>query len=582
MANEGGDGAGEGSIHRGYDYVIVGGGSAGSVLAHRLSARSSNRVLLIEAGIDTPHGRIPADIHDSYPGVAYFNRDYLWTDLRVTLLPRRHNEPDWQPPLRGYEQARVMGGGSSINGQLANRGSPEDYDGWERMGATGWNWESVLPYFRKVERDMDFEGPYHGDTGRIPVRRIFPEDWPGHAHAVAQAFAALGYEYLEDQNGEFRDGYFPITISNLYDRRVSAAIGYLDPATRQRPNLEIWPETQVTSIAFDGLDATGVHAVRKGGEAAEVRAGEVILCCGAIHSPAKLMRSGIGPAGRLRELGIEVRKDLPGVGQNLMEHPAIGVSGWITPENRQGEHLRRHMQVALRFSSGLHDMPAGDMFVAQFARSAWHDLGKRLGSMLLWVNRSVSTGEVTLTSADPRIEPRVDFALLSDRRDLDWLMAGYRKVLGIYTSEHLEGVIDVPFASAYSDRVRSIATVTARNKAITSTLARMVDGPPWLRRRVIEGVIAAGPPIQTLIADDDALEAFLRQSVHGIWHASCTCRMGADADPMAVTTPTGRVRGVGRLRVCDASIMPAVPCANTNFPTLMSAEKIADAILEGR
>ena len=232
-----------------YDYIIVGGGSAGSVMANRLSARSANKVLLCEAGQDTPHGKVPPEILDSYPGTAYFDPRFHWTELRVTTQIVSHNNPEEnRPPLRKYEQARVMGGGSSINGQLANRGAPTDYDEWEARGAKGWNWDAVLPYFKKIERDMDFDGPYHGKEGRIPVRRIFPDLWNGHAVALGQAFKRAGYDYLPDQNGEFRDGYFPITISNAYERRVSAAIGYLDPGTRLRENLEISTETQVAEL----------------------------------------------------------------------------------------------------------------------------------------------------------------------------------------------------------------------------------------------------------------------------------------------------------------------------------------------
>ncbi|HEX5327440.1 MAG TPA: GMC family oxidoreductase N-terminal domain-containing protein, partial [Acetobacteraceae bacterium] len=216
-----------------YDYIIVGGGSAGSVLANRLSARSANKVLLCEAGQDTPHGKVPPEILDSYPGTAYLDPRFHWTELKVTTEVISHNNPPaTRPPLRKYEQARVLGGGSSINGQLANRGAPTDYDEWEARGAEGWNWNAVLPFFRKVERDMDFDGDWHGKEGRIPVRRIFPDLWPEHAKAVAATFEAAGFAFLRDQNADWADGYFPIAISNAYERRVSAAIGYLDPATR--------------------------------------------------------------------------------------------------------------------------------------------------------------------------------------------------------------------------------------------------------------------------------------------------------------------------------------------------------------
>ncbi|HEX4170957.1 MAG TPA: GMC family oxidoreductase N-terminal domain-containing protein, partial [Acetobacteraceae bacterium] len=193
-----------------WDYIIVGGGSAGSVLANRLSARSANKVLLLEAGMDTPHGKVPAAILDSYPGTAYLNPAYTWNKLKVSTEVIPHNQPNApRPPQRTYEQARVLGGGSSINGQLANRGAPTDYDEWQARGATGWNWDNVLPFFKKVERDMDFDGPWHGNEGRIPVRRIFPDLWPEHAKAAGETFKAAGYKFLIDQNGEFEDGYFP-------------------------------------------------------------------------------------------------------------------------------------------------------------------------------------------------------------------------------------------------------------------------------------------------------------------------------------------------------------------------------------
>jgi 5-(hydroxymethyl)furfural/furfural oxidase len=562
-----------------YDTIIVGGGSAGSVMAHRLSARSTNKVLLCEAGQDTPPGSEPPEIRDSYSGTAYFDPRFHWTELRVTTEVVSHNNPEAErPPLRKYEQARVLGGGSSINGQLANRGAPTDYDEWEVRGAAGWSWKDVLPHFRKLERDLDFDGPFHSKDGRIPVRRIPQAHWTAHAQAVGEACRLAGYPFLPDQNGEFVDGYFPVTHSNQDEQRVSAAMGYLDRETRKRANLTISTDTQVRELLFEGTRCVGVKAEVDGREQ-EFRGREVVLSCGAIHSPAHLLRAGIGPVGHLREMGIPVLMGLAGVGQRLMDHPSIALSSFIRPGARMNAHTRRHVQVGLRYSSGLAGVPKGDMFVAVLSKSAWHAVGAQIASLLTFVNKTYSeTGQVKLASRDPRMEPVVEFNLLSDRRDVDRLMSGFRKMAGLQMSQPLRAVTDKPFPASYSDRVRKIGVVNSRNKLLTSIAAAMMDGPAALRHYMIDRFVVEGFTFDQVMSDDDALEAFVRKAAIGVWHASCSCRMGRPDDPMAVVDTQGRVKGIQGLRVVDASIFPVVPCANTNFPTLMAAEKIAEAM----
>jgi 5-(hydroxymethyl)furfural/furfural oxidase len=265
-----------------------------------------------------------------------------------------------------------------------------------------------------------------------------------------------------------------------------------------------------------------------------------------------------------------------------MDHPSVSVSSFMKPEARLNGLTRRHILLALRYSSGIAGVAPGDMFVAVVSKSAWHAVGEQIASQLICVYKTLSeTGQVRLASRDWRAEPIVEFNLLSDRRDLERLMHGFRHLGAMHLNGALGEAVCDPFPASYSDRVRAIGVVNDKNRRLTQLVAKLLDGPDWLRRWMLNRFVIEGYTFAQLMTDDEALEDFIRTAGIGVWHASCTCRMGADDDPLAVTDNQGRVRGVQNLRVVDASLFPCVPCANTNFPTLMTAEKISDAIVTG-
>ncbi|MEE8332639.1 MAG: GMC family oxidoreductase N-terminal domain-containing protein, partial [Alphaproteobacteria bacterium] len=412
-----------------FDYVIVGGGTAGCILASRLSERSRNRVLLLEAGEDFQPGDEPMEIRDTFAGTAHSNPRFTWLGQTVVFSPRPGNAPDDRKRVR-YAQGRVIGGGSSVNGMISIRGLPTDYDGWEERGAKGWGWNDVLPYFRKQETDVDFDGPLHGQDGPMVVRRIFEDQWPGFTKGFMKAAEEDGWKDIRDKNGVFEDGYFPIAVANQDGRRTSTATAYLTAEVRARPNLEVMGETIAEKLLFSGTTVTGVR-VKRAGETLDIQAGEVIVSSGALHSPALLLRSGIGPAAELTARGIDVVADRPGVGKHLMEHPGVNLGCYMKPESRLPADLRLPMYAGLRWSSGVEGCPAGDMYMIPMNKTFWHAIGERLGLIMLWVNKSYSTGEVRLNASDPMAVPDVDFNMCSDERDLERLKIGTRMMIGL-------------------------------------------------------------------------------------------------------------------------------------------------------
>ncbi|WOS66048.1 GMC family oxidoreductase [Sinorhizobium fredii] len=561
------------------DHLILGGGSAGCVLAACLSEDPRRTVTLVEAGRNISADDMPDAIRSRYPGRAYLDLQNIWASLLACM--GYGTSDDLPRSTRHYEQARILGGGSAINALMANRGSPADYDEWEALGANGWGWEQCLPYFLKLETDRNFTGPLHGSEGPMIIRRATDGQLSPFVERVMHTLERRGWPIRPDQNGPWEDGTFrgAIAVSDTGER-LPTSIAYLTPEVRARPNLRIITESTASRVLFEGVKAIGAEI--EGASKGVLKAHEVIVCSGAIHTPSLLMRSGIGSASELAIFGIPAVAHLPGVGKNLMEHPSIAVAAYLPKRVRAQDEGEHHEQAIWRFSSGLAGTPAGDMHAAILSRSGWHSVGRRMGSLFFWVNKSFSRGFVKLASANAADEPEVDFRMVTDLRDLERLKAALRAGAETLLDPHMDGYRSAVFPSSYSPRVASIAVPGTWTAIQRGTLSAILDAAGPLRSALIHSVVTLGTTMDRLLADDAAATEFVGRHVGGTWHASGTCRMGPGDDPAAVTDPCGRVHGVVGLRVCDASLMPSIPCANTNIPTIMIAERIADFIRQGR
>jgi choline dehydrogenase-like flavoprotein len=525
-----------------FDYIVVGAGSAGCVLANRLTASGRHRVLLLEAG-----GR-DRNIWIHIP----LGYGKLFNDARVNWLYATEPEPDMNNRTLIQPRGKVLGGSSSINGLLYIRGQPQDFDHWRQLGNTGWSFEDVLPYFRRAEDQERGADTLHGTGGPLAVSNV------SEPHPLCEAFIAAaqqaGFPRNDDFNGPNQEGvgYFQLTARN--GLRCSTAVGYLREA-RRRPNLAVVTNALATRIQFSGRRATGIEY--RLGEATHIAnaSGEVIVAGGAFNSPQLLQISGLGPAALLQSLGISVVADMPGVGADLQDHLQVRMQYRCTEPitmNDVVNNWRRRIGAGLRYvlsRKGLLTIGAGYaggffrtrpeattpdvqvhfiIFSGDASGAALHPFPGFIASVCQL--RPESRGFVHIKSADPAMPPAIQPRYLSRQFDCDTVVAGMK-------------------------------------------LLRQIMNQPAMRHYIAE----ERAPAPECTSDPDLL-AFARATGSTVFHPTSTCRMGPD--PTAVVDNRLRVHGIERLRVVDGSIMPTVVSGNTNAAIVMIGEKGADMILE--